>query len=266
MSNIHHATAKKAQQNGIILEEAGNLFRAFWPERNREAIADQAKDALADILALKMIVLEYPGLKAEVNENGDWDVTVLADEDEATFDEARLGDALGDALAYCEENALDPTEAPEGVEEEADEESKASGSVVPERYRQIYKEASQSGKNCGDWLASWLEDETTTADGFDFHEFRAILIANNVPMNTPWAQMFESGHRGWQGRFRMNGRQVLEKHVAVAGKAYKSNGAEVKVPSEALAILREKHAKFVAKAEAKASDDAKAAKDIASQG
>jgi len=150
---------------------------------------------------------------------------------------------LADLLEVCEEKGLDP-------ESGADEEEARSGSIVPEQYRKRYHESSSNGQSCGDWLAEWLTDQTWSAvNGLMVEDFTAVLNANGVDMTRPWARLPESGQNGWRGRYRMNGRQSLEKHVALNGYVYTAQGEEVEVPSDALAVLRERHAKWIAKQE-----------------
>lgn len=159
---------------------------------------------------------------------------------------------LADIFEACDEHDIDP-------EEGADEEQ-TGGSVVPEEYRAMYRENSSNGQTCGDWLAEWLVSQTHGVEGFHVEEFRAILSANAVDMTRPWAGLYESGQPGWIGRYRMNGRQVLEKTVAKTGSVNDARGNTYPVPEGDLAILRNKHAKWLAKeAKREAAEAAKAA-------
>lgn len=126
----------------------------------------------------------------------------------------------------------------------------ASGSIVKETYRKRYKDASTTGQSCGDWLAetltAWTYDHV---NGFNAEEFWAVLEANAIDLTKPWALLFESGQRGWRGRFRMNGRQVMEKFVALRGFIKQADGTTLDVPEDELAFLRAKHVKWIAKEE-----------------
>jgi len=160
---------------------------------------------------------------------------------------------IADILVAVEEAGFDPEQAIE------DEDDGPSGSVVPDEYRARYREASESGQSCGDWLANTLELQTHGADGFDVEAFTEVLVVNGVPFDGKWASLPESGQKGWVGRYRMNGRQMLEKIVAFSGQFKTLDGLTLTVPARDLAILQQKHAKAIAKAK-KAAKDAEAAK------
>jgi len=135
-----------------------------------------------------------------------------------------------------------------GLEIEADEdEQKDGGSVVPSHYRAQYREASTNGQTCGDWLAEWLVAETHGIDGFSVEEFAAIVDKNRLDTTAKWAKLPESGQKGWIGRYRMNGRQALEKEVSLTGFVVDARGVEHAIPADALDVLRGKHAKWIAK-------------------
>lgn len=140
------------------------------------------------------------------------------------------------------EEGLDPT-LPE--EEEA---PRASGSVVPETYRSRYKTESSTGRSNGDWLAEQLAADTLDNEGrLNLEDFVAVLERNGVDLTGKWAQLRFTGARGWQGRFRMNGRQVLEKQVAKTGKYFGAVGDALTPSEDWLGEMRSKHAKWLAK-------------------
>lgn len=202
-----------------------------------------------------MLAAEYPALSLFAAVDDDaisaWNVVFLADTDEEAviYEGSKVPD-LADLLTICEEEGYDPEQQPEGTAD--DEEEKASGSVVPEHYRAQYREMSSNGQTCGDWLAEWLVNETHTLEGFNVDEFTGILYANDVDMTMPWAKLPESGQKGWVGRYRMNGRQTLEKLVAYRGWVKDARGGTHDLPENALAILQTKHAKWIAKEDKKA--------------
>jgi hypothetical protein len=161
---------------------------------------------------------------------------------------------LADVLIACQDLDLDPEAGAEPEEEE-----KVAATVVRELYKKLYKEASSTGRSCGDWLAEWLSVETLDDDGkFVVEDFDYILTANKVPMDGAWARLPLSGQKGWVGRYRMNGRQALEKAICLNGRVWNALGNEEQVPGDALATLRAKHAKWLAKQHkaAKAAADA----------
>lgn len=200
-----------------------------------------------------MLAAEYPALSlfalvGDASVDG-WRVVFLVDTDEEAeiYEGPKVPD-LADLLTICEDEGYDPEQKPEGEEEEPE----VSGSVVPEHYRAQYREMSSNGQTCGDWLAEWLVNETHTLDGFNVDEFTGILHANEVDMTMPWAKLPESGQKGWIGRYRMNGRQTLEKLVAYRGWVKDARGGTHSLPENALAILQTKHEKWIAKEEKKA--------------
>jgi len=104
--------------------------------------------------------------------------------------------------------------------------------------------------NCGDWLALVLKEEfleeVESDEGqkteFDVDGFTSCLVANGVPVmrGKSYLPFANRRSRGWQGRFRMNGRQKLE--VVVAEKGFVKIGSHrVKAPRAALTVLRQKH-------------------------
>ena len=92
-------------------------------------------------------------------------------------------------------------------------------------YRARYKDGGKP-ENCGDWLAIKLDEicgrPSTDTRGrkrriLDLSRFDEILDANGVERTGKWAKLPISGQKGWQGRYRMNGRQKLEVIVAKKG-------------------------------------------------
>lgn len=191
---------------------------------------------------------DWQALKLDYATNEDdsmvigWKVTHTGGEDEITIYEGDELPGLAEVLETCQDLDLDP--------EEGAKEEKHSGSVVGENYRLRYAEVSSNGQTCGDWLAETLVSWThSVADGFDVDAFRALIGHNGVDQTAKWAKLPESGQKGWIGRYRMNGRQALEKIVALNGVIYDPNGHKHEVPADELAALRSKHAKWLAKQE-----------------
>lgn len=207
------------------------------------------------------LLAEYPKLTLEAIDGDDIDHEVYTNEcggfvvTHVDGEEVYSGDKVPE-LAEILDTAIEM-----GLDLEADEEEeKPSGSVVPEEYRIQYKEKSSNGQTCGDWLAEFLVGQTHNAQGFNVEDFTYILNRNDVDMTAKWAKLPESGQPGWIGRYRMNGRQVLERLVAERGWV---NGIADRfiVPEADMAILRTKHAKHLAKLErAAAKAEAEAAK------
>lgn len=202
---------------------------------------------------MAMFVAEYPALELRYDTNEDesqisvwYAVHIDAEGEENTVTEGPKVPEIADVLEACEAMGLDPEI---GLQEGP------SGSVVPEEYRVRYKEASSSGQSCGDWLAEFLTNQTTADGGFDQERFQSILDQNAVDQSGKWASLRDSGQRGATGRWRMNGRQQLEKVVAYVGSVVGVDGTTYNVPKSDLAELRRRHARYIEKrqkAEAKA--------------
>ena len=199
-----------------------------------------------------LLEAEYPGLAlhARHDEDGDGDhdgtltafAVLTADgEVEVLVTDGPRVPELADVLDACMAAEIDP--AGEEEEEEA-----RGGSVVPETYRALYKLASSNGQSCGDWLAEQLVADTTGADGkLDVDHLTSIFEANRLDMRAKWALMRFSGSRGWEGRYRMSGRVVLEKTVLLSGE-YHVPGAVIVPPADWIARMTTKHEKWLAKA------------------
>lgn len=154
--------------------------------------------------------------------------------------------ALADVLEAVQEAGHDP-------EAGFEEEETVSGSVVRETYRKLYAESSTNKQTCGDWLAETL---VAWANGgkLDIEVLAMIFSQNGLPVDTArWASQWREAEQGgqpsngWQGRFRMSGRLALEKIVAKTGFLFDHTGSKTIVPEEALAELRAKHEKWLAK-------------------
>ena len=195
------------------------------------------------------LLAEYPKLTLEAIDADDIDHEVNMNEcggfvvTHGDGEKAYSGDKVPE-LAEILDTAIEMDLGLEAAEEE--EEEMPSGSGVPEVYRIQYKEKSSNGQTCGDWLAEFLVGQTHGGSGFNVEDFTYILNRNNVDMTAKWAKLPESGQPGWIGRYRMNGRQVLERLVAERGWI---NGMVDRfvVPEPDMAILRAKHAKHLAK-------------------
>ena len=153
---------------------------------------------------------------------------------------------LADVLDACAAADIDLTE-------EEEEEPEYRSTVVPLKYREIYRDVSSTGQSNGDWLAERLTADTTNADGkMNLDDLLRIFEANGVDLNAKWALARFTQSPGWRGRFRMSGRNVLEKIVARDGVYFDGTGAKVTPHAEWREAMAEKHAKWLAK-EAKAA-------------
>jgi len=82
------------------------------------------------------------------------------------------------------------------------------GSVVTNRYRALYSESGHP-THCGDALANALNSLCTNKAGTNLEIFERICKANGVDLSK-----YNRTTKGWQGRLRMTGRNLLSKRVA----------------------------------------------------
>ena len=237
MARIHHATAAKAEKAGIELEVNHdlNVVVAKWGEY--EYPHAEAKIALEATMLDRTFRLEYPALRLQMTEEGTF-LVVHTDEagEETTIWEDTELPTLAFVLEFCENNELDP----EIGFDEAEEEEKKARVVVADHYKKEYA-ARGNPNNCGDWLALTLEEQCKTKEGIDIARFTDILNLNGVPMVGKWAELPTSGQRGWQGRYRMNGRQKLEVIVATRGTLFLAEDYKVAADRDWLEAMLAKH-------------------------
>lgn len=236
MTKIHHATANRAAKYNISLTATDT--GEFSADTGEIAmIHADAKVALNHAILKQRFGAEYPVVEIAFGSTyvtqGDEQIT-LFEFDEADFD-------VDDVFVGTLEAAQDEGINLEGTNEP--EEESAGGNVVSAHYQQLYKERGNAA-HCGDWLAKQLEQQfdkvVDSKLSFDWEAFEAMMVANECPMVGKWTKLPESGQKGWVGRYRMNGRLVLEKVVALRGTLI-LKGATIEVPEEELAVLKAKH-------------------------
>ena len=81
------------------------------------------------------------------------------------------------------------------------------GSVVTNRYRAKYTESGHP-THCGDELALYLNSVCTNKGGTNLHLFEQICAMNGVDLSK-----YNRTGKGWQGRLRMTGRNLLAKRI-----------------------------------------------------
>lgn len=101
------------------------------------------------------------------------------------------------------------------------EEEPQGGSVVKEKYRAIYAERGHP-THCGDWLAQLLNNLVLGKKATDIARFEAICAANGVDLSK-----YKHEGKGWEGRLRMTGRNLLAKKVFFAGGVLQVPNGEV---------------------------------------
>lgn len=252
MARIHHATAKKATEQGVALEllSNGDIVRAS--KGNSDVYHTDPKLALAWVLISEVLRLEYPALQVismpELVKGFEDAYNSVVVQYRPTGDFLDIGEleegvpTLADILDLANGQGMDPSAEVEGDEPE---EEATSGDIIKAKYKALYKERGNPD-NCGDWLAEQLDGQFTTENGFDHDAFVLMLQQNGVPYEGKWATLPVSGQRGWAGRFRMTGRLILEKYIALNG-VLRFFSKEIEIPAEVLTGLRSKHAKWIEK-------------------
>jgi len=119
------------------------------------------------------------------------------------------------------------------AEAEGEKEPEKPGSVVKTKYRAIYAERGHP-THCGDELAVKLNNLVLDGSHCNIEYFKMILDANNVDMTK-----YRTTGNGWQGRYRMTGRNKLAKVVhSNKGLLKLPNGMEMQMSQEWIAAQR----------------------------
>ena len=93
----------------------------------------------------------------------------------------------------------------------AERKADSVGSVVTNRYRANYSEQGHP-THCGDELAILLNNNCSNKAGTNIEFFEAICKANGINL-----AKYNRTTKGWQGRLRMTGRNLLAKKVRENG-------------------------------------------------
>lgn len=258
-SNIHHTHVKQAEKIGVILEPAELGVKAVWPSRGVHIHGPNAKEALARIKAKQAEIFkqeqdddeeerapieEYPGEVTDPGEtSGPNSGRAFKEDNPLTIDgvptNGRMAHQKGFAVvdnpftgeqeyesAVWEEEWEDS--AAEALDEKPEEEApEKPGSVVKTKYRAIYAERGHP-THCGDELAVKLNNLVLDGSHCNIEYFKMILDANGVDMSK-----YNTTNNGWQGRYRMTGRNKLAKVVHSNGGVLKlPNGDELRMSQE----------------------------------
>ena len=209
---IHHTQVKKAEKIGVVLSEEEGGVVAHWPKRNIKVTAGSAGEAIEKMEEAQANYIE-------------------GDDDIARNDD---GIPLDGAVAYSE--GISAADCPYTSEtDDADEYQRfvewndawddaadkavgdqPGGSVVSDKYRAIYAEKGHP-THCGDWLAVTLNNLCIGKKRTDLEQFETICGMNGVDTSK-----YKRDGKGWQGRLRMTGRNLLAKKVYLAGGVIKA--------------------------------------------
>lgn len=116
---------------------------------------------------------------------------------------------------------VDEERSEEGGEDGGAADVEVDKSVVKAEYRARYAEAGHPA-HCGDELAVLINQLCLPEKGeFDIARFETICKANEVDLSK-----YNRTNRGWQGRLRMTGRNILAGKVFANGGVVKMGGLE----------------------------------------
>jgi hypothetical protein len=238
-SRIHHTHLKQAEQLGVILEPAELGVKATWPEHGKSITGPDAKEALARIKAIQAeYYKEEPTTRIEVvdhefkpfEEDKPHKINKIPTHGGEAF---RQGYMAADCPFLEEDVEFDAwneefdaaADAPTPQVEE--EEEKKPVSVVKMKYRAIYAERG-TPTTCNDELAQKLDNLVKNAKGTNIEYFDMIMAANEVDMSK-----YSRTTPGWQGRYRMTGRNMLAKKVHANGGLFKvPNGVDMQMSAD----------------------------------
>jgi hypothetical protein len=228
MKTLHHTYVKKAAKMGVQLTLEDNRIRAFWPERNFELFAADGKEAIELIQQAQNMAHQDDLVEVGFNP---WDNPKPAEDTTHTIEGIptsgkqafHKGFMAGDCPFAEDDPRFDQwneefdAAADEPQQKDADEEERKPASVVKPKYRAIYAEMGHP-TTCGDELAQKIDNLVKNAKGTNIEYFDMIMAANEVDMSK-----YSKTTPGWQGRYRMTGRNMLAKKVY-------SNGGVLKIP------------------------------------
>lgn len=237
--------------------ESAHRFRIFWPQQSVELFAHSVDEALDEMRAAQSIVHHNPDFKVITDHANIevvlvnritnkvmkqtpavpteiWAI-IEAEEDqwvtpeieppppEETAPDRINGIHTNGAIAHKEGVPAADCPYQEGSEpfdmwniewdEAADkaENPPPKGSVVTNRYRANYSEYGHP-THCGDELALLLNNICLNKAGINLELFEKICNANGVSLTR-----YNRTTKGWQGRLRMTGRNLLAKQVREKG-------------------------------------------------
>jgi hypothetical protein len=263
--NIHHTKIKQAMAIGCHLSaESSHKYRIFWPKQAVELFAHSVDEALDEMRAAQSILHFSPDYKLVTNhinldvvlmnritgkvmrecpaspseiwfliesEEGHWIMPMAAPPPDEMPSDRINGISTSGTTAHKEGVPAGDCPYPEESDDFArwnDEWDEAAekalnpppkGSVVTNRYRAQYSEFGHP-THCGDELAIVLNNICLNKAGCNLELFEAICAANEVNL-----AKYDRTAKGWQGRLRMTGRNLLAKRVKEnAGMLFMPNG------------------------------------------
>lgn len=216
---IHHSKLKAAMAMGCHLSQvAPNKFIIRWPASGIELEGSTPDEAIAEMAEVqsgnKPATTYRPMFDDEstirgIPRNGIAAFHAGVPAADCPFDEGTPDfdgwNAEWDAAAEAD---LQPKEQPP-----------KQGSVITGRYRAAYSEAGHP-THCGDALAVLLNDICSNKAGTNVELFERICKRNGVDLSR-----YNRTSKGWQGRLRMTGRNLLSKRIqAQNGRVFMPEG------------------------------------------
>ena len=251
--NIHYTKAKQAMQMGCHISVVGNQYRIFWPQRAVELFSGSVNSVLEEMRAVQNIIHFNPDYRIVTNHKDEmvtlfnhgtkntmmagcptlpteiwaiiearedrW-ISVDEPQEEEQDEQTHIGGVhIDGAVAFKEGVPAGDCPYPEESEEfsrwneewdNAADQSvlpPAKGSVITNKYRAAYSELGHP-THCGDELAIILNNLCLNKAGINIQLFEEICEANGVSL-----ARYNRTARGWQGRLRMTGRNLLTKRL-----------------------------------------------------
>lgn len=241
MTKLHHATAKRAEDNGVTIK--GDDYSWTATKGNHTIAHEKASTAIDGVLFAASLAASYPALTVS-HADGEWTISHRDDLDEPLWTSRDMPSnaILEDLQIACDERELD-IEA--GFDE--DEEDQNTGSVVDASYKRQYAEDGHPGNN-GDWLnQQFALLKLVTIEGkktrTDVQALNTVFADNGViSEDHAFGRAFHGTSprtNGWEGRFRMSGGNMLRKRVADAGYLV-AFGEKHKAPADFVGRYRTK--------------------------
>lgn len=190
VAKVHPSTLKSIEAKGFQVTGGpeDEAYTLIWAEKNRRISSADLKAALADMVLLKTIVLEYPDIKAvQVKDTDGFTSWTLKKGRKLLAEGWPLLTEAWDAYISSEGDEADG----DGDGDEADGDE--GRSIVRRKYRDAYRPNQHTN---GDDLARQMKDHLTD----DGHIDRAKLV-RFAKANKVWDEKYENLNNG---QVRMN--------------------------------------------------------------
>lgn len=241
MARLHHATAKRAEDNGVTM--ARNDDDTAWAATKGKSLwhDEDPKIALNAVIFAAAIAADYPALR--LDHGTQWNVW-HADHDEGPVWSTDNVPTMADLDAIAEACDALELDVEAGYEEDDEREG---GSVVAPHYKRQYAEDGHPNNN-GDWLNGIFADlKLVVVEGkktrTDVQGFNTLFAENGIiSEDHKFGGAFHGTAprtNGWEGRFRMSGGNMLRRKISDAGVLI-AFGERIEVPEAFAAKHRTK--------------------------